>query len=92
MDITVYNLPGVAILRVFEVAEPASPKPGDSGLKLLEVGSNLIVEESIVPEGVGASVGAGVGAGVGGSATAAENNPATVIRRLRTLTPSALYL
>ena len=83
-DITLYNLPGVAISRVFDVAEPASPKPGDGGLKLLEAVSNLIGEEGIVPEGGGA--------GVGGSATAAENNPATRIRRLRTLTPSDLYL
>ena len=49
---------------MFYVAEPASPKPGDGGLKLLEAVSNLIGDEGIVPEGGGA--------GVGGSATAAE--------------------
>ena len=63
-DITLYNLPGVAISRVFDVTEPSSPKPGDGRLKLLETGSNLIGEAGIVPEGGGA--------GVGGSASAAE--------------------
>ena len=40
--ITFYNLLMRAIARVFDVAETASPKPGDGGLKLLEAVSNLI--------------------------------------------------
>lgn len=36
------------ITRVFDVAEPASPKPGDAGLKLLKSVSNLIGNNSIV--------------------------------------------
>ena len=46
-----------AIGRVFNVAEPtsptepASPKPGNGGLKLLEAVFNVIGEEGIVPEG-----------------------------------------
>ena len=43
-----YLLVGV-IARVFDVAETASPKPGDSGLKLLEAVSKLIGDEGIVP-------------------------------------------
>ena len=45
---------------MFDVAELASPKPGDGGLKLLEAVSNLIGDEGMAPEGGG------------GSATAAE--------------------
>ena len=33
--------------------EPASPKPGNGGLKLLEAVFNVIGEEGIVPEGGG---------------------------------------
>ena len=40
-----------AIARVFNVTEPASPKPGHGGLKLLEAVSNVIEDEGIVPEG-----------------------------------------
>ncbi|KAL3800334.1 hypothetical protein HJC23_003630 [Cyclotella cryptica] len=36
------------ISRVFDVAEPASPKPGDAGLKLLKSVSTLIGDKSIV--------------------------------------------
>ena len=62
---------------MFDVAEPASPKPGNGGLKLLEAVSNVIGEEGIVPEGGGGSecedfVPEGGGAGVGGSTSAAE--------------------
>ena len=39
---------------MFNVAEPASPKPGHGCLKLLEAVSNVIDDEGIVPEGVGA--------------------------------------
>ena len=49
---------------MFDVAEPASPKPGHGGLKLLEAVSNVIREDCIVPKGGGS--------GVGGSASAAE--------------------
>ena len=64
-DITFYNLLGGVIARVFDVAETASPrpgngslkllkaKPGNGGLKLLEAVSNLIGDEGIVPEGGG---------------------------------------
>ena len=52
------------IVRVFDVAETASPNPGDGGLRLLEAVSNLIGDEGIVPKGGGA--------GIGGSASAAE--------------------
>ena len=48
-----------AIARVFDVAEPASPKPGHGGLKLLDDVSNVITKEGIVLS-------------VGGSASAAE--------------------
>lgn len=46
--ISFYNLKGGKITQVFDVTEPASPKPGDSGLKLLKLVSNLIGDESIV--------------------------------------------
>ncbi|KAL7452011.1 hypothetical protein ACHAWC_003753 [Mediolabrus comicus] len=36
------------ISSAFDVTEPKSPKPGDSGLKLLKTVSNLIGDESIV--------------------------------------------
>ncbi|KAL7488501.1 hypothetical protein ACHAW6_014095 [Cyclotella cf. meneghiniana] len=36
------------ITRVFDVAEPVSPKPGDAGLKLLKSVSNLIGDKNIV--------------------------------------------
>ena len=64
--ITFYNLLVSAITRVFDVAETASPKPGNgglklieakhgnSGLKLLEAVSNLNGDEGIIPEGGGA--------------------------------------
>ncbi|KAL7542722.1 hypothetical protein ACHAXR_012019 [Thalassiosira sp. AJA248-18] len=39
------------ITQVFDVAEPASPKPGDGGLKLLKTVSKLIGDESIVVKG-----------------------------------------
>ena len=39
------------IARVFDVTEPASPKPGDSGLKLLKTVSKFIGDESIVVNG-----------------------------------------
>ena len=38
---------------MFDVAEPASPKPGNGGLKLIEAVSKLIGDEGIVPEGGG---------------------------------------
>ena len=62
--ITLYNLLVGAIARVFDVAETASPKPGNGGLKLLKAVSSVIGEEGIVPEGGGA--------GVCGSASVAE--------------------
>ena len=46
--ITFYNLLVGEIARSFDVAETASPKPGNCGLKLLEVVSNLIGDEGIV--------------------------------------------
>ena len=46
--ISFYNLKGGKITQVFDVTEPASPKPGDSGLKLLKLVSNLIGDESII--------------------------------------------
>ena len=57
---------------MFDVAEPASPKPGngDDGLKLLEAVFNVIREEGIVPEGGGGCE--SIVPGVGGSASAAE--------------------
>ena len=42
------------IARAFDVAETASPKPGDGGVKLLEAMSNVIGDEGIFPEGGGA--------------------------------------
>ena len=39
------------IARAFDVAETASPKPGEGGVKLLEAGSNHIRDEGIFPEG-----------------------------------------
>ena len=39
---------------MFNIAETASPKPGDGGVKLLEAVSNVIGDEGIVPEGGGA--------------------------------------
>ena len=52
--ITFYNLLVGAIARMFDVAETASPKPGDGGLKLLEVVPNGIGERGIVPGSGGA--------------------------------------
>lgn len=46
--ISFYNLQGGKITRVFDVTEPSSPKPGDSGLKLLKLVSKLIGDKSIV--------------------------------------------
>ena len=34
---------------MFDVAEPACPKPGHGDIKLLEAVSNVIEEEGIVP-------------------------------------------
>ena len=39
---------------MFDVAETASPKPGNGGLKLLKAVSSVVGEEGIVPEGGGA--------------------------------------
>ena len=52
--ITFYNLLMGAIARAFDVAETASPKPGDGGVKLLEAVSNVIGDKGIIPEGGGA--------------------------------------
>ena len=64
--ITFFHLLVGVIARVFDVAETASPKPGNDGLKLLdakpvnggvkllEAVSNLIGDEGIVPHGGGA--------------------------------------
>ena len=52
--ITFYNLLVGEIAWAFDVAETASPKPGDGGLKLLEAVSNVIGDEGIIPEGGGA--------------------------------------
>ena len=49
--ITFYNLKEDQITQVFDVTEPSSPKPGDSGLKLLQSVSKLIGDESIVVKG-----------------------------------------
>ena len=54
MAITFYNLLVGEIARTFDVAETASPKPGDGGLKLIEAVSNFTREEGVVPEGGGA--------------------------------------
>ena len=51
--ITFYNRLVGEIAPVFDVAETASPKPGDNGVKLLEAVSNVIGDEGIVPEGGG---------------------------------------
>ena len=48
--ISFYNLQGGKITQLFDVTEPASPKPGDGGLKLLKSVSKLIGDESIVME------------------------------------------
>ncbi|KAL3800425.1 hypothetical protein ACHAWO_003090 [Cyclotella atomus] len=48
--ITFYYVSGEMIQQVFDVAEPASPKPGDSGLNLLKTVSSLISDETIVME------------------------------------------
>ena len=53
-DITFYNLLVGGIAWVFDVAETASPKPGNGGLKLLKAVSNVIGDKDIVPEGGGA--------------------------------------
>ena len=45
------------IAGAFDVAETASPKTGNSGLKLLEAVSNVIGEEGIVPKCGGAGGG-----------------------------------
>ena len=50
--ITFYNLLVGGIAWVFDVAETASPKPGDGGLKLLKAVSNVIGEEGIIPKGI----------------------------------------
>ena len=52
--ITFYNLLVDEITRAFDVAETASPKLGDGGLKLLEAMLNIIGYRGIVPEGGGA--------------------------------------
>jgi len=54
--ITFYNLKDGKITQVFDVTEPASPKPGDSGLKLLKSVSKLIGDESIVVKGEASSI------------------------------------
>ena len=46
--ITFYYVSQDKIQQVFDVAEPDSPKPGDSGLNLLKTVSSLIGDESIV--------------------------------------------
>jgi ketosteroid isomerase-like protein len=47
--ITFYTITSDGRIRsAFDVTEPPSPKPGDSGLKLLKTVSNLIGDESIV--------------------------------------------
>ena len=64
------------ITRVFDGAEPASPKQGHDGLKLLDAVSNVIGEGGIVHEGSGGGEGImpkGGGARGGGSASPAEN-------------------
>ncbi len=49
--ITFYNLEDDKISQVFDVTEPSSPKPGDSGLRLLKTVSKFIGDESIVMKG-----------------------------------------
>ena len=51
--ITFYNLLMGAIARAFDVAETASPKPGDGCVKLLETVSNVTGDEGIFPKGGG---------------------------------------
>eukprot|EP00584_Thalassiosira_punctigera_P023426 CAMPEP_0172567908 /NCGR_PEP_ID=MMETSP1067-20121228/117719_1 /TAXON_ID=265564 ORGANISM="Thalassiosira punctigera, Strain Tpunct2005C2" /NCGR_SAMPLE_ID=MMETSP1067 /ASSEMBLY_ACC=CAM_ASM_000444 /LENGTH=582 /DNA_ID=CAMNT_0013359365 /DNA_START=103 /DNA_END=1851 /DNA_ORIENTATION=+ len=46
--ISFYNLRGSKISKVLDVTEPTSPKPGDSGLKLLKSVSKLIGDETIL--------------------------------------------
>mmetsp|Transcript_27500 Transcript_27500/g.40625 ORF Transcript_27500/g.40625 Transcript_27500/m.40625 type:complete len:611 (+) Transcript_27500:105-1937(+) len=46
--ITFYNLKNDKIYQVFDATEPPSPKPADSGLKLLKTVSKFIGDESIV--------------------------------------------
>ena len=46
--ITFYNLKNDKIYQVFDATEPPSPKPADSGLKLLKTVSKLIGDDSIV--------------------------------------------
>jgi len=49
--ISFYNLQGGVIMQVLDVTEPASPKPGDSGLNLLKTVSKFIGDETIVVKG-----------------------------------------
>lgn len=49
--ITFYRVKDNAITQVFDVTEPSSPKPGDSGLKLLKSVSKFIGDESIIVRG-----------------------------------------
>ena len=49
-----YNLLVGEIVRAFDVAETASPKPGDGGVKLLVAVSNFIGDEGIFLKGGGA--------------------------------------
>ena len=53
--ITFYNRLVGEVPRAFGVAETASPKPGNGGVKLLEAVSNLIGDEGIFPEQGGAN-------------------------------------
>ena len=52
--ITFYYLLVGEIARAFDVAETASPKPGNGGVKLLEAVSTFIGDEGIFPQGDGA--------------------------------------
>ena len=52
--ITFYNLLLGEIARAFDVAETASPKLNDIGMKLLEAVSNFFRDEGVFPEGGGA--------------------------------------
>ena len=52
--ITFYNLLVGEIARAYDVAETASPKPNNGGVKLLKALSNFIGDEGIFPEGGGA--------------------------------------
>ena len=51
---TFYNLLVADNARVFNVAETASPDPGNGGLKMLKAVPNLIGDKGIVPKGSGA--------------------------------------